>query len=306
MRVINKMGKICAVMFFATQPCQQEIIVPDSLTLDHFGQLSESLKCTIIGDYLGDEQTKSQQLINDFELVEMPQGSRQRKIPTLVMLSCLAAAKDLYRAFNKIPSTQPLTWAKTIDKWSLYSYEITRKLEKLFPREFVSKIVWLQDHIELMMEFARTANPMLLSIIDGACLDVNQGVKFLGVKIAPLETAVRKGVVGAIAPLIARGADLDEVNYGSNVLESAIYNNNVEMVKELIRCGARLEVPDYITGFTPLLTAVNLGFLPIVKVLLQDGANILFRNQYGTGALDLAFARNDAPMIALLQSWGAQ
>ena len=53
----------------------------------------------------------------------------------------------------------------------------------------------------------------------------------------------------------------------------AAAEGHAEVVKELIEAGAdfRLRLP---TGFTPLLFAVREGRIPVVNVLLKEGADV--------------------------------
>lgn len=112
------------------------------------------------------------------------------------------------------------------------------------------------------------------------------------------------GVVGEhrsemVALLIARGADVNARNdQGVTPLHLVTYP---EMASLLVEAGADLEARAD-DGATPLLSAVAEDALPAVVVrLLALGADAAAKNRAGRSALEMAKARQDAELVALLR-----
>jgi ankyrin repeat protein len=95
-----------------------------------------------------------------------------------------------------------------------------------------------------------------------------------------LHNAAWENNVPEVSRLLSVGADVNAKNeFGLTPLHNACYNApsqvvNVQVVKELLDHGANTEAKA-INGWTPLHFASMHGHLPIVKVLLCGGANIL-------------------------------
>jgi ankyrin repeat protein len=111
------------------------------------------------------------------------------------------------------------------------------------------------------------------------------------------------GVVGEhrsemVALLIARGADVNARNdQGVTPLHLVAYP---EMASLLVEAGADLEARAD-DGATPLLSAVAEDASPaVVARLLALGADAAARNRAGRSALDMAKARQDVELVALL------
>ena len=66
--------------------------------------------------------------------------------------------------------------------------------------------------------------------------------------------------------------NLDEE--GFSLLHLNAKDGNAEIVQKLIEDGADIEIKDRKHGSTPLLWACQNGHTNIVKILLQNGANI--------------------------------
>lgn len=136
------------------------------------------------------------------------------------------------------------------------------------------------------------------------------------------------GFFPAAKLLVERGADVHfRDQYGHNALFFAIQKNSVEMVETLLKSGARPDIIDpdpdrnYTTTLsvaalygnpdimallleyggssiidfqdskiqhTALHSAVNGGWLEVVKVLVEHGANSSLKSRQGLSALDLA------------------
>lgn len=110
--------------------------------------------------------------------------------------------------------------------------------------------------------------------------------------------------------LIENGAD---INGGAGKewgapLNSAAHAADIEMVKFLLKKGADPNVRRSLSGNTPLFLAVDplgAGGLAVMKMLLDQGADVDARNKIGRTALHRAASRGDEKAVRLLLKHGA-
>ena len=81
-------------------------------------------------------------------------------------------------------------------------------------------------------------------------------------------------------------------------LHLACINGDVEQIRSLLNLGADIEekTPD---GSTPLMFASYKGHLNVVQLLLDQGANILAKNNYGNTAKYIADNDNENIKVIL-------
>lgn len=87
----------------------------------------------------------------------------------------------------------------------------------------------------------------------------------------------------------------------------AVIHNDAELFHKLIESGIDIDGVDY-NHITALCYASDRGNVPMAKMLLDNGANIEFRDSYGNTPLLIAcskFITNGDAMINLLISYGA-
>lgn len=112
--------------------------------------------------------------------------------------------------------------------------------------------------------------------------DVNAKNEWRG--FTPLHLAARANHVGAVRLLLKYGAD---VNANDNSWTTALYTaakySNYEMVKALIEAGAAINNDDR----SPLHCACANNDLAIIKILLQNGANVKVVDEKGRVPLEL-------------------
>ena len=107
-----------------------------------------------------------------------------------------------------------------------------------------------------------------------------------------LHYAVDGGNCETIEYMIADGAridDVDTINGWTPLLRAASLNASENVARVLIKYGARLDVTDN-NDKTALMIATINGNLPFVQVLVQNGANLYTKNQFGKSLYDLAVA----------------
>ncbi|MGH9810898.1 MAG: ankyrin repeat domain-containing protein, partial [Terriglobia bacterium] len=142
-----------------------------------------------------------------------------------------------------------------------------------------------------------------------------------GNDMTPLLEAVMRDDVPSIELLLAHGADKAVLGpEGIDALGLAIEERKYEAAKDLIKAGAKVNVPVGEQRLTPLMitaaeTAPAEGavFLPsgtrpidIAKLLIQRGADVNSKDKTGMTALMVAASHNDAPMVGLLLQSGAE
>ena len=79
----------------------------------------------------------------------------------------------------------------------------------------------------------------------------------------------------------------DTNNAGETGLSNACYSGYLNIVKELIRVGADLNLPDQ-DGDTPLMMACREGHIDIFRELINAGADITIRNNDGDNVFIVA------------------
>jgi len=123
---------------------------------------------------------------------------------------------------------------------------------------------------------------------------------------SPLQTAAGYDLVGIAALLLEFGANLEgRDGTGSTALMLAAINGRTHMARFLLRQGADVNALNN-EDWTALMGAVSKGNVEMARLLLENGADAHL-GPAGLPGRPLDFARRlgDAPMIALLDGYGA-
>jgi ankyrin repeat protein len=133
---------------------------------------------------------------------------------------------------------------------------------------------------------------------------------------AAMRAAAARGDIGLISTLMAHGADANYVqdNFRS-ALHEAVEQEQEEAIRFLVARGANINIPDRISGWTPLHAAVELeadaatqAETPIMAfispTLLSLGADPLVKDRSGKTPLDLAREYGHNPFIEAVQRRG--
>ena len=121
-----------------------------------------------------------------------------------------------------------------------------------------------------------------------------------------LLAAAYQGDVGRIRQLVAREANINTIDsHGQTVLNIAISDSDVEMVRVLVESGADVDFN------TPLMTAIDHGNSEIVKILVEAGADVNAKDPWndhpwGNSLLDSANYSGDSEIIGILITAGAE
>jgi uncharacterized protein len=106
---------------------------------------------------------------------------------------------------------------------------------------------------------------------------------------SPLMLAALKGHLDIAKKLIALDADVNKPGWAP--LHYAATNGHVEMMRLLLEHHAYIDAESP-NGSTPLMMAAGYGTPGAVKLLLEEGADPLLKNQQGLGAIDFANRAN--------------
>lgn len=133
--------------------------------------------------------------------------------------------------------------------------------------------------------------------------DVN--AKNDGFGSTPLMLASECNDLEIVKTLIKKGAKIDEKNKsGGTSLMAASAKGHGEIVQSLIRLGADVNLTES-RGNDALQYAVYRGHLSVVKALLENGAMPNRKNQSGMLPLHVAIYQNNSSIAKLLLSMGA-
>jgi uncharacterized protein len=141
----------------------------------------------------------------------------------------------------------------------------------------------------------------LLLIAFLALADQDPGTKFA--------VAIEDHDVDAVKALLASGLSTETpIDYGEHKITpliKAAWDGDEEIVTALLAAGAKVNARATDTGETALINAVSNKFTPIVKVLLDAGADLSIRNRFDFNALTIAVAANNEELAGLLLDRGA-
>jgi ankyrin repeat protein len=120
----------------------------------------------------------------------------------------------------------------------------------------------------------------------------------------PLHTAACHGHTHILKLLIAHGARVNSKNYhGFTALHCAVRKGNINSVQFLIHNDAFINARGGKYFETPLMMAVELGYIIIVELLMAYGADINKRSRYNDSVLHYAAYYNRTKMTYKLLSY---
>jgi uncharacterized protein len=120
------------------------------------------------------------------------------------------------------------------------------------------------------------------TLIDWPKTDLNAANK---ANETPLMMAVLKGQVAMAAAMLAKEADVNKPGWAP--LHYAATAGNIELIMLLLENHAYIDAESP-NGSTPLMMAAQYGTPSAVKLLLEEGADPLLKNQLGLTAIDFA------------------
>ncbi|KAM9708977.1 kinase D-interacting substrate of 220 kDa B isoform 3-T4 [Menidia menidia] len=122
----------------------------------------------------------------------------------------------------------------------------------------------------------------------------------------PLMVAAEQGNLEIVQELIRRGANvnLDDIDCWTALI-SAAKEGHIEVVRELLENNANLEHRD-MGGWTALMWASYKGRTDVTELLLEKGANPNITGQYSVYPIIWAAGRGHAEIVHLLLQYGAK
>ncbi|MBC7806238.1 MAG: ankyrin repeat domain-containing protein [Akkermansiaceae bacterium] len=108
--------------------------------------------------------------------------------------------------------------------------------------------------------------------------------------------------VDAARYLLSKGANIDGAQENGTPLTDAAKLGYVEMVALLIEHGADLEARDLAEN-TPLLNASQNGYAAICDLLLAAGADVFVRDEFDRSVLDVAHSRKEEQIARILSKY---
>jgi len=122
------------------------------------------------------------------------------------------------------------------------------------------------------------------------------------IQSSPLIAAISRKYTDVAAFLIQSGADVGRrAKDGSHALGHAACSKNVELLRTVVAGCPSVNIRSSL-GRTPLLLAIEGGWLEGVKLLLDHGADPLLADDGGTTPLAVARKSGDEELIRLLES----
>jgi len=126
------------------------------------------------------------------------------------------------------------------------------------------------------------------------------------VKAQDIFGAARANDTVQIANYIKQGIDINQANpKGFTPFILAVYNNNIDAVKFLLKNGAKTDAQD-LSGNTALMGATFKGYVEMTNLLVNEGkANVNQLNSNGATALIFAATFGQVEIIKILLDAGA-
>ena len=132
------------------------------------------------------------------------------------------------------------------------------------------------------------------TLIDWPKTDLNAANK---ANETPLMMAVLKGQVAMAAAMLAKEADVNKPGWAP--LHYAATAGHIELITLLLENHAYIDAESP-NGSTPLMMAAQYGTASAVKLLLEEGADPLLKNQLGLTAIDFARRADRADSAELI------
>uniref|UniRef100_A0A0D3H3R7 Uncharacterized protein n=1 Tax=Oryza barthii TaxID=65489 RepID=A0A0D3H3R7_9ORYZ len=165
---------------------------------------------------------------------------------------------------------------------------------------------YLLDHGADPMIVGKSGSPLHAAAGKGHCeivellLSRGIGIVFDSLYGTPLHTAAAHGQCSTMKILLDHHANPDKVfNLDDTPLNMAISSKSLECVKLLIQAGADVNFRDS-NGATYVMMAANYGFSGIMKCLLDAGANPNIPDQFGVFPIEVAALQVHREIVEML------
>jgi len=157
--------------------------------------------------------------------------------------------------------------------------------------------------LELLLDAIKRQDAAAFDKCLATGLDVNKRDRF---GWSPLDCAIDVGSVEFVRKLIKAGAEVNVESEGISPLEAALHKERPDIAEILLKAGA---VPKALTpnSADPFLTACTLGYVDLVKLFIESGADPNASDNWGETALMSAVGTHGSvELVRLLISNGAE
>jgi ankyrin repeat protein len=118
-----------------------------------------------------------------------------------------------------------------------------------------------------------------------------------------LMIAAFNGEAAAAARLIDKGAEINRP--GWTALHYAAASGNLPIVRNLLDHSAYIDAESP-NKTTPLMMAARAGHEKVVILLLEEGADVMMKNELGLDAIDFAKSQERTAIVRILAAWQAR
>ena len=159
------------------------------------------------------------------------------------------------------------------------------------------------DGIGALHASALAGHASIVALLIDRGLGVNDRARTDG--MTPLAYAAVRGHMAVVRTLLARHADVNLADAGSNSpLLHASMRGRADTVRVLVERGANVDAASR-HGWTPLMAAAWEGHASVVKILLKGGANPKLVNRQGQSAAMLAKSEGHGDVVKMLAETGS-
>jgi len=155
----------------------------------------------------------------------------------------------------------------------------------------------LNDHVEEIVLIANDHNSSLEIVKKFYLLTEIQQQQ-------TIVSLIEHNMVEALEKVLLSKYDVNFLISGQSPLHFAIKDQNLNMIRILIKYNADLELVD-IYKETALNCAVRTGHIEIIKYLLEQGAEVNTHASDSTTPLEVAIYNRDAASVNVLKKYGA-
>lgn len=128
-------------------------------------------------------------------------------------------------------------------------------------------------------------------------------------RITPLHIAAIWGNKEVVELLLEKGANVNAVGKANQtalmqVIERGNMEESLAIIELLLQYETNINITD-VNDNNALMTAAKRGFLPVMQILLDAGANVHAKNKHGQNAATLAAMAYNVKAVKLLRRYGA-